>query len=234
MPSKLIQRLSKFVALTDDDREALTAHAHRIHHLGPREDLAKQGEEPSYMNLVLEGWACRYKQIEDGRRQIIALFAPGDMCDPMIFLISRMSHALGSLTPVTVARFTREEMETLTSEHPNLGKAFWFDTLIAAEIQREWTVSLGCRTAAQRMAHLFCELPLRLKSVGLSDGSECDLPMTQSDLADALGLSTVHINRTLQELRGTGFVDVKNRRLMIRNERGLREFAFFDPGYLHL
>jgi CRP-like cAMP-binding protein len=233
VPERLLHKLGRFVELSDDDRQALLARADRVHSFGPREDLARPGEEPPFLHVVLEGWACRYKLLADGRRQIISIFVPGDMCDPMIFLIYKMSHSLGTLTPVTVARFTRDELETLTAERPNIARAFWYDMLVSAEIQREWTVSLGCRTATQRMAHLFCEMPARLKFVGLSNGTECELPLTQSDLADTLGLSTVHVNRTLQELRGTGFIELKGKRLTIHDERALQDLALFEPSYLH-
>ena len=113
-------------------------------------------------------------------------------------------------------------------------RAFWLETLVAAEIQREWTVSLGRKSAAERMAHLFCELSSRLRAVGMSDGTECDLPMTQLELGDAVGLSTVHVSRTLHELRSAGLVELKYRRLTILNDRLLRELAMFDPRYLHL
>lgn len=208
--------------------------AHRIQHFDAQEDIAKQGEEPQYVNFILKGWACRYKHLEDGRRQIISLFVPGDMCDPVVFLLPTMSHALGTITPATVARFSREDMETLMAYHPALAKAFWYDMLISTEIQREVTVSLGCRTALQRMAHLFCEMPLRLKAVGLCNGTQCDWPLTQTDISDALGLSTVHVNRTLQELRATGYIELKNKKLTIEDEQGLRDLALFDPIYLHL
>ena len=151
----------------------------------------------------------------------------------MVFLLHEMSHALGSLTAVRVARISHEEMNALMAESPALTRAFWLDMMISAEIQREWSVSLGRRTAMERLAHLLCELSVRLQFVGLSDGTECDMPVTQADLADALGLSAVHVNRTLQELRGSGLVELRGRKLTIRDAHALRALASFDARYLH-
>jgi CRP-like cAMP-binding protein len=230
----LLRKLENFVNLTDDDRQALQVHTDRVQNFGAREDLVKKGQEPPRIYLVLEGWAYRYKQLEDGRRQIVAFYLPGDLCDPMTFLLREKSHSLGSLTPVSVVRLHRDEMSALISSSAILERALWLDMLYSAEIQREWTVNLGRRTATERMAHLFCEIPLRLKAVGLSDGVECEMPATQTDLADALGLSSVHVSRTLQELRAAGLVELRGRKLTIRDEYALRELAMFDPSYLRL
>jgi CRP-like cAMP-binding protein len=222
------------VTLSEGDRRTLISHAQRTQHFNAREDLNKDGDHARYVNFILEGWACRYKLLEDGRRQIVSFFVPGDLCDPIVFLLREMSHGLGSITPVTAARVSREEMVDLMAKSPTLEKAFWLDMLISAEIQREWTVALGRRTARERMAHLFCELAMRLRAVGLADGQEFDMPVTQTDLADALGLSSVHVSRTLQDLRGAGLIELKGKRLTLNNEKALREVAMFDPSYLHL
>jgi CRP-like cAMP-binding protein len=230
----VLKKLERFVTLSDYDREALISYTQNIQHFEAHEDLIKDGEHPRYVNFVLEGWACRYKLLEDGRRQIISFFVPGDLSDPMIFLLREMSHGLSSITPVTVARISSDDMLALMAKSAALEKAFWLDMLVSAEIQREWTVALGRRTARERMAHLFCELGARLRMVGLADRSEFEMPVTQNDLADALGLSSVHVSRTLQELRGAGLIELRGKRLTIRNEKALRDVAMFDPSYLHL
>jgi CRP-like cAMP-binding protein len=232
--SFLHRKLAHFAPLTGDDRQALDARLRFVHRFGPHEDLFRHGEDPRHVNVILEGWACRYKQFEDGRRQTLALFLPGDMCDPHVFLLDRMSHSLGSLTPVTVARIPFDEISGLMDFSATLHRALLLEVLITTEVQREWTLSLGRRTSLERLAHLFCELALRLRSVGLTDRGSFDLPLTQADLADALGLSTVHVNRMLQELRATGLVEQRARRLTIYDEQGLRALAMFDPSYLHL
>jgi CRP-like cAMP-binding protein len=230
----VLRKLERFATLSEEDRRTLLAHVRHIQHFNARDDLAKDGDHPRYVNFILEGWACRYKLLEDGRRQIISFFVPGDLCDPIVFLLREMSHGLGSITPVTVARVSREDMLALMAKSPALEKAFWLDMLISAEIQREWTVALGRKTARERMAHLFCELAMRLRAIGLAEGQEFEMPATQTDLADALGLSSVHVSRTLQELRGAGLIELKGKRMTLNNEKALREVAMFDPSYLHL
>ena len=121
----------------------------------------------------------------------------------------------------------------MTASGPVLAEALWAQTMIAVEIQREWTVNLGRRTAQERLAHLFCEVSSRLVAVGLSNGSECDMPLTQGDLADVTGLSTVHVNRSMQFLRTSGFIELRSKRLTIHDHQGLIDFAMFDPAYLH-
>ena len=190
-------------------------------------------QDGSFLVHVLSGWACRYKALLNGQRQITALLLPGDICDPYVFLLQSMGHSLGTLTPVTLARVPAQAIRDLSAGGADLGDALWWQMLQVVEIQREWTVSLGRRTALQRLAHLFCEVTTRLNAVGLSDGSECELPLTQADLADALGLSAVHINRSLQELRASRLIELRNKRLTIHDRQGLMDLAMFDPSYLH-
>ncbi len=232
MINPFIRKLETLTGLSDEQRHALEKLTDRVHHLGSRENIMDEGDEPDLVNIVLSGWACRYKLLPDGRRQISALMLPGDMCDPYAFLLRTMDHALGTLTPVTLAKVPAHVIRDLTASSPHLAEALWWQMLEAVEIQREWTVSLGRRTAVERLAHLFCELSVRLGSLGLTNGPSCDLPITQGDLADATGLSTVHVNRSLQELRASGLVEVRNRRLTLLDKSGLMDLAMFDPTYL--
>ncbi|MCJ2105716.1 Crp/Fnr family transcriptional regulator [Methylobacterium sp. E-041] len=235
MTNPFIRKLENFTRFSLADRKALSdATAQNLRRLGAREDIINEGDEPRAVNLVLEGWACRYKQLQDGRRQIIAFFLPGDLCDPHIFTLRRMDHAVASLTPVTLARITQETIEGMTAASPRIAETLWWEMLHNAAVQREWTVSLGQRSAVERLAHLLCELYLRLRAVGLTEGTAYDLPVTQADLADTLGLSSVHVNRTLQELRGAGQITWKGRRVTIHDLPALMALALFDPGYLHL
>ncbi|MGI4765364.1 MAG: Crp/Fnr family transcriptional regulator [Janthinobacterium lividum] len=199
----------------------------------PREHIIREGDVPHVVNVVLSGWVCRYKMLPNGQSQIVSLFLPGDMCDPYVFLLGAMEQSLVTLTPVTLAKVPAQTIRTMTASGPELAEALWWQMLIVAEIQREWTVSLGRRTAVQRLAHLFCEVFARLAVVGLSNGSECNFPLTQSHLADILGLSPVHINRCLQDLRTTSLVTLRGKRLTINDHEGLMDLATFDPAYLH-
>lgn len=235
MPLHLIRKLKSFTRLSVLDRQALeAAAAEKQRRLGAREDIICEGDNPSHVNLILDGWACRYKQLEDGRRQIISFFLPGDLCDTHIYVLRAMDHSIGTLTPVTFAEISRESLTQVTNRHSRIAQALWWDTLVSASVQREWTVNLGQRSATERVCHLLCELFLRLRAVGLTEGDRCLLPVTQADLADAMGLSTVHINRTLQELRGNGLIVLKGRYLTIPDLSALQVASLFNPNYLHL
>lgn len=231
----LVRKLELFTRLSTDDRTAIEAlSSERVHHLPPRADLIREGDRPTHVNLFLSGWACRYKLLGDGRRQIISFFLPGDLCDHNIFVLRHMDHSIGTITRATVAEIGRERLEELTLGHPRVTQAFWWETLVNAAVQREWAVSLGQRDAVERIGHLFCELYLRLASVGLAQGGECDLPLTQVDLADAAGMTSVHVNRSLKELRAANLAVLKGRVLTIPSLRALQSASLFNDNYLHL
>lgn len=235
MDNALIRKLGHFTRLSREDKALLTrVSGERVRHLAAREDIAVEGDKPDMMLLVLSGWAARYKFLADGRRQIMALFLPGDICDLNVFVLKQMDHMIGALTSVTLAEITREAYEELMQAGPRLTGALWWDSLVMAAIQREWTMNLGQRSAAERMAHLFCEVFTRLRSVGQTVGNGCELPLTQSDLGDATGLSTVHVNRTLKGLRGANLVEHRGKVLSIPDMVALQVAAHFNPAYLHL
>jgi CRP-like cAMP-binding protein len=235
MALHLIQKLEQFTRLSLDDRRALEQAAReRVRKLGAHEHITREGDNPRYVNLFLDGWACRYKSLQDGRRQIMAFFLPGDLCDMNIFVLREMDHSIETITPVTLAEISRETLQYLTANYPRLSYALWWDTLVEAAIQREWSVNLGQRTAFERLGHLLCELFVRLRSVGLTVGNSCTLPLTQAEMADASGLSTVHVNRTLQELRAAGLIILRGKELVIPDLAALRDAALFNENYLHL
>lgn len=231
----LIRKFEHFVRLSSDDRALLERLAsERVRRFGPRADITREGEKPKDVHLILSGWACRYKQLEDGRRQIISLFLPGDVCDLNYFILKEMDHTIGTLTPVTIADLSRNVFDEIAAGHHRITAALWWQALVNAAIQREWTMSLGQRTAAERVAHLLCEIFLRLHQAGLTEGSSCDFPLTQSDLAEATGLSKVHVNRTLQELRSTELIVLKGKYLTIPNFERLMDAGLFNANYLHM
>lgn len=234
MDTPLSRKLKNFVPLTTADRDMLAEVVEPPRMIEPRADIVEEGEDPRAVNVVMSGWACRYRQFEDGRRQIISILLPGDCCDPHIFLLDRRDHAIGALTQVSIGRIPGTAMTELISRNPALDLAFHREALASTAIQREWTVSLGRRSGVERLAHLFCELHARLAAVGLADGTSCPMPLTQPDLADALGQTTVHINRTLQDVRAARLLSLKSRRLTLLDPEGLRRLAKFDPSYLHL
>lgn len=234
MPQHLINKLEHFTRLSEADKDALKGLIRRVRLFEAGTDIIREGERPEHVNLFLAGWAYRYKQLEDGRRQIVAFFVPGDLCDLHVFVLREMDHAIGAITPVRLAQVPREMLIGLMDRHPRVTRALWWETLVDAAIQREWTFNLGRRTALERLAHLLCELFIRLRATGLTDGDSCAFPVTQVELADATGLTNVHVNRTLREMRASGLIVLKGRQLTIPHLWALQKAALFNPNYLHL
>jgi CRP-like cAMP-binding protein len=235
MAHPLIRKLEQFIRLAADDQRLLErVSCEHVRRFGPREDILCEGDEPGEIHLILSGWACRSKQLEDGRTAILAFLLPGDLCDLDNFLLRPMDHSVGALTAVTVAGIPRPLFEDLMLQHARIAQALWSSALIDAAIQREWTLSLSQRTAYERLCHLLCELFLRLQAVGLTQGSSCELPITQAKLAEATGLTLVHLNRMLQELRAANLVVLKSKTLTIPDLGALMSAALFNPAYLHL
>jgi CRP-like cAMP-binding protein len=233
--SALSRKLEHYVRLSSTDYEMLgRVTSERVREFGARVDIAREGDQPKDVHLVLSGWACRYKQLDDGRRQIVAFFLPGDICDLNIFILKEMDHSIGTITEVRTAGLPREFFDEIGAGHPRVASAFWWENLVNSAIQREWTMNLGQRTASERMAHLLCEIFLRLRLAGLAGRDSCDFPLTQADLADATGLSKVHVNRTLRALRSQDLVEVKGKTLVVPNLERLMRAAMFNANYLHM
>lgn len=184
--------------------------------------------------LLLEGMMCRYKDLRNGARQIAQLTVSGDFVDLHGFTLKRLDHDILTLTPCRVAIVPHDRLTAITEQHPHLTRLLWFLTNLDAAIHREWELSLGRRTAIARLAHLICELRVRLSIVGLADETGYALPLTQTELAECTGLTGVHVNRMLKELREGAFVEVKSGRVHIIDLRKLERIAEFDPCYLYL
>ena len=235
MDNPFVRKMERHVRLAPEDRAMLDGFARQhVRHVAARQDIEGQHGDPYHTHLILDGWACRYKQFPDGRRAIVALLLPGDIGDPFMFRRARMDHAIGALTPVTVARITPDQIGDAIRSRPAVEECLWREMLTTLAMHREWIASVGRRSAIERLAHLFCELHLRLSRVGLADETTLPMPVTQPDLADALGQTSVHINRTLKEMRTSGLIALRSRRLTIRDLDGLRERGLFDPAYLRL
>jgi CRP-like cAMP-binding protein len=196
--------------------------------------LIRAEEELSASTLLLDGLMCRYKDLKDGQRQISALHIPGDFVDLHSFTLKRLDHNVMALTPCTIATMPHARLTEITEQHPHLTRVYWFLTTLDASIQREWMLSLGRRTAIQRLAALLCELFIRMEIVALTDGNSFPLGMTQTDLAECAGLTPVHVNRTLRELRERGLIDMASRRMTILDMRGLQDLGEYSPSYLYL
>jgi len=233
--SHIVHKLQQFVRLSAADRALLARTAgQRVKRYMPRTDIAREGDKPTDVRLILNGWACRYKQLEDGRRQIVSFLLPGDICDLNVFILREMDHSIGTITSATIADLPRDFFDEISAGHPRILTAFWWESLVNAAIQREWTMNLGQRSASERMAHLLCELFVRLRMAGLADNNSCSFPLTQSDLAEATGLSKVHVNRTLQELRAGSLIILKGKTLVVPDLDRLISAGLFNPNYLHL
>jgi CRP-like cAMP-binding protein len=230
----LIRKLESITDLTDTERQALLDLPMRVQDIKVNQDIVREGDRPSRCCLVLQGFACRYKITPPGKRQIMAFHIPGDLPDLQSLHLATLDHSLGTITLCKVGFITHEDARDLIRRCPRLGDALWRDTLIDAAIFREWMVGMGRRGAYGRIAHLLCEMMTKLKAVGLADGVTCDLPITQTELGDALGLSTVHVNRVLQQLRGNNLISWRGRSLRVLDWGGLTEAGDFDPLYLHL
>jgi CRP-like cAMP-binding protein len=184
--------------------------------------------------FLLDGLMCRYKDLRDGQRQITELHVAGDFADLHSFTLKRLDHHVMTLTACRAAIVPHDRLKRITEEFPHLTRVYWFATNLDGAIHREWELSLGRRSAAARVAHVLCELAVRLAIVGLADESGYDLPLTQTDLAECLGLTPVHINRTLKTLREQGLVEFRNQQVVIYDREGLERLAEFNPSYLYL
>ncbi|TNC74759.1 Crp/Fnr family transcriptional regulator [Rubellimicrobium roseum] len=230
-----LRKLENYTRLSAEDRSAaVRLWSERPQRFRAKDDVVREGEDPRVVRLVIEGWACRYKYLEDGRRQVLGLFLPGDICDLNVFVLREMDHFIGAVTPLTMAQISRELFEEVTLAHPRLLQALWWDSLVGTAIQREWLMNLGSRTAFERITHLLCEVFLRLSAAGRTRGLSCEFPLTQTMIADITGLSTVHVSRTFQAVRDEGLVEIRERVMTIRDLDALQVASLFSANYLHL
>ncbi len=194
----------------------------------------RPGQRLEKSTLVLKGLMCRYKDLSDGQRQITAIHVPGDFADLHSFTLKHLDHSVMALTACTVANSPHDRIQKLCEDYPRLARLFWFSTNLDACIHREWEVSLGRRSALERTAHLLCELHVRMGLVGLTEQFVYGLPITQTELAECLGLTSVHVNRILRELREAKLVEFRGGRVTIHDLSALERVAEFDPAYLYL
>jgi CRP-like cAMP-binding protein len=232
-PHPLIRRLESITNLSQQEKNALLHLPLTIREVAADQDIVREGDRPSECCLILSGMAFRYKMTEGGTRQIMSFHIAGEIPDLQSLHLRTMDHSLSTLTSCKLAFISHQALHVLFERHPRLSGVFWRETLIDAAVFREWMVGLGRRQAPARMAHLLCELFLRHKAVGLVTDHTFEFPITQGELADALGLSNVHVNRTLQELRAQGLIGEQGHLLKILNWEGLKQAGEFDPTYLH-
>ena len=198
------------------------------------QDIVSEGSRPGYSTLIIEGLAARYKVLEDGGRQFTSLQVPGDFVDLHAFLLKTMDHGIIALSPCRVIAADHSRLRAITEQAPHLTRLLWLDTLVDGAIHREWIVAMGRRSKTAHLAHLVCELFVRLQVVKQTNGMSFRLPLSQAELADVLGLSVVHMNRVIGALRRVGVIGWANHMVTILDWQRLVEIAEFDPTYLSM
>ena len=231
---RLVLKLRRRDILSDEEERVLRASVAEVRTLPPGKLIVQAGTTLSHCTLLCEGYVCRYRDLADGQRQIMEIHIPGDFLDLHSFLLKQLEHNVGTMTPVVYALVPHEAIRTITETEPHLARMLWFSTLLDAAIHRERILSVGRRSAAARIAHLFCELYVRLDVVGLAQEGRYPLPLTQGDLADTTGLTAVHVNRMLKKLRDERLLTFRGGEAVIHDWEGLQRAAEFDPAYLYL
>lgn len=229
-----LKKLRKRTQISSEEECVIRDSVAEVRRIPADQLVIRAGEELSSSLMLLDGWMARSKDLAEGERQVTQLHVAGDFADLHGFTLKRLDDDIATLSECRVAVVPHENIRDITERYPRLARLFWFSTNIDAAIQRELTLSLGQRSAISRMAHLFCELYVRLNVVGHASHDSYEFPLTQRELSECLGLTVVHANRTLQELRRRGLVELENRHLTIRNRSGLEGVAEFDPNYLYL
>ncbi len=232
--SPMIRKMESAFAVTDDERQALETLPMQLAVIKADQDIVRIGDRPSRCCLILSGFACTYKVTAEGKRQIVSFNLPGDIPDLQSLHLKVLDTSIATISTCRVGFITHEALRDICDRYPRITAAFWREALIDAAIFREWVLNVGRREAYTRMAHVLCELLVRLRAVGLAEDHVCDLPITQGEFADALGVSNVHVNRVLQQMRADGLIETKGTQLKIPDWDRLKQVGEFDPTYLHL
>jgi CRP-like cAMP-binding protein len=230
----MVDKLQRWRPLSPEDQAALLALPFRVIKFRAHEYFVREGDKPQNSCLILSGYAFRHKVAGNGGRQIFSIHMKGDLADLQNSLLGIADHNLQALTQVEAALIPVEAIEEIAFARPAVGRAMWYETLVEASIFREWTLNVGRRDARTRAAHMLCEFALRLETAGLGERRKYELPMTQEQLADALGLTSVHTNRTLMGLGEDGLISRTHRSVKIEDWPKLMEVGDFQPAYLHL
>lgn len=231
----MLRKLQYWRKFSPEDRAALLSLQHTVKPLQPHHYLVREYDRAEFSCVILSGFAVRQKIVAGGNRQILAIHMKGELVDLQNSMLGTADHSVQMLTAGEVAMIPRAEIDRIAFERPQIGRAMWIDTLVDASISREWIANVGRRDARTRVAHLLCEISLRLRVAGLGDQTNYELPMTQDQLADATGMTAVHINRTLKGLESDGLI-VRNspRVIVIGDWKKLADTGDFNSTYLHL
>lgn len=235
MANPWTMKMEQFTRFSDEERQILDRLiSERQRQYAPGEDILREGDHVPDCHVVLSGLASRYKLLPDGGRQIMAFLVPGDLCDAEIFILKEMDHSVAAMSPTTVALISGDQMRDLLSNKGNVAQALWWGTLTDLAVLREWVVNHGRRDAREQIAHLLYEMLVRYRMVEKTTDETLEFPLTQADLADATGLTPMHVSRMLQKLREEKLITLKNKTLTILDPERLREIAGYNANYLHL
>ena len=230
----LLMKLGARDKITPEEERILGDSISEIRDLPAGKTIVRAGVDVHQCTLLIEGIVCRYSDLADGQRQIMELHVGGDFLDLHSFLLKQLEHNVASMTPVRLAFVPHAEMKKVTEEQPHLTRMLWFSTLLDAAIHREAILSMGRRSALSRLAHLMCELEVRLEVIGRATRAGYSLDLTQAELADCTGLTSIHVNRMLKKLRDDGLMTFRSGEVVIHDWDGLAKVAEFDPAYLYL
>src|SRR3954453_21159273 len=234
MISVHLTKLRRRISISSEEERAIRDSVSETRKVPADQILIRAGQELNSSLLLLDGWMARSKDLAGGERQVTELHVAGDFADLHGFTLKRLDHDVVTLSECIVGVVPHDRLQDITEQHPRLARVYWFSSNVDAAITRELALSLGQRSALSRMAHLLCELHVRLNIVGRAGSDGYEFPLTQRELAECLGLTVVHANRTIQELRRRGLVEVANKKVTILNRPGLEGVAEFDPTYLYL
>ncbi len=229
----MIRKLERLGRLDDEDRRALAALPFTVKAASAHHYLVREGSTAFDCCILLKGYACRHKATSDGGRQIVSFHLPGDILDLQHLLLARADHNVQTITAATVAWVPCASLKAIATERPAIAEVLWRDTLIDASIFREWVLNIGRRDAKARIAHMLCEFAARRDAAGLGAPERFELPMTQEQIADATGLTPVHVNRMLRALTQDGVISRRGRQFEIVDWDRMRRVADFDQAYLH-
>jgi CRP-like cAMP-binding protein len=229
----LARKLNLHHRLSEDDQQAILALPHKIRRLEAQSYILREGDRPDRCAVLLQGYAFRHKLTGEGARQILAINIPGEALDFQNLFLEEADHNVQMLSRGVVAEISRESIEELILSHSEVGRAILITTLVEASIFREWAVNIGQRNSRSRIAHLLCEFAYRLTSQNLNTEEVYELPITQEQLADATGLTPVHVNRVLQGLQREGLLERDRRMIRFPSWERMQDVADFNPRYLH-
>lgn len=228
----LAARLNALIPLSTEEAAAVNVLRGRIRQLSPGEVVVSENERPEQSSVLVSGFLARHRSASDGRRQIVSLCVPGELCDIQCLQLNAMDHTISAVTSAIVMSFSHHHLRGLAARYPDMMARLWRETLLNAALHRRWVFMLGRCDAFERMAHFLCEMEFRLAAVGLSDGRRFELPLTQAQLADALGITPVHVNRVLQEMRSRRLITYRMNVVEILHKKALTDACDFTPAYL--